>query len=247
MERYLISGSNGFIGSNLSRELSTKGEVIPLDCNWTTLPEADYIFHLGAYGNLHSQHDRAEIFHANMTRTFELLEATRGMDYKKFIYISSSSVNLQTQTLYSATKKAMEVLIGTYDKPITIVRPYSVTGVGEQPEHLIPTLIDAAYTAKTIPFVESPVHDFIDVNDFVKDIIDIAHNGQAKVYDVGSGRGYSNKQVLDMVVMATGRPVNVDLVKSMREYDNKDWVCPTPWAGRSLQQTIEELVANYAK
>jgi len=206
--------------------------------------DVDWIFHLSSYGNMYQHDNRKEIFKANVANTFSLLEATRNMDYKKFVYISSSSVLLPKQTLYSSCKSACEELIQSYDKPIVIIRPFSITGVGEQPEHLIPTLIDAAFTGKTIPFVPEPVHDFIDVEDVVRAMVELEQGG---IYEVGSGVSRTNEQVKAEVEFVTGKKINTNIVKNLREYDHSDWQSKSDWLTKTLTQTIKEMVQAYEK
>lgn len=245
MERCLISGSHGFLGEHLIRVLERRSlEVIRLLRDWNQIPEVDYIFHLAAYGNLASQTDRATIFRVNIVRTFDLLEATRNMLYKNFVYVSTSAVDLPVQTLYSASKLAAEALTQAYDKPIVIARPYSITGMGEQKEHLIPQLIEAAYTGKSIPFVPEPVHDFIDVEDVVKGLIEISQKSP-DVYFFGSGISYSNYQVLKLVEQITGRHIKTQIVPSLRDYDTYEWKAPYPYGTKLLEESIKEMVEAY--
>lgn len=209
----------------------------------STLPDRiDFIYHLASYGNLHSQTDSAAIFQANLRYTFDLLEATKNKPYQKFVYVSSSSVNLPKQTLYSACKKACEELTRAYDKPIIIVRPFSVTGVGEQKEHLIPTLIDAAFTGKTIPFVPEPVHDYIAVEDVAFALIDITN---PRIYEIGSTISYSNLDVLDLVELMTGKKIKVKPVNQLRVYDTNSWKSKEDWSIQSLARIIERMVDDY--
>lgn len=217
--------------------------VQTLSRDWIEIPQVDEIYHLATYGNMYHHQDRKEIFMANLTKTFDLLETTKDMNYKKLLFVSSSAVELPMQTLYSACKKACEDLITAYNKPVVIVRPYSITGVGEQKEHLIPTLIDAAFTGRVIPFVLEPVHDFIDVSDVVEAMIIITSPG---LYHLGSGKSYSNAQVKKMVEDITRRKIEIKEVSNLRTYDEKKWLAPNGiWAKKTLIQSIKEMVDDY--
>ena len=240
----LCTGSSGFIGQALCKELTKQGHLVQsLPRDWKEIPKFDWLFHLGAYGNMYYQDNRSEIFRVNVVRTFELLEATKFLEYEKFVYISSSSVTLPIQTLYSACKKAVEMLIASYNKPIVIIRPYSVTGVGEQKEHLIPILINAVFTGKRVDLVPDPKHDFIDIEDLVNTIIE-AKQG---IISAGSGISYSNQEVLEIVEDVIGRKANIHIVSSLREYDTTDWLSPQCYGKKSLEQSIKEMVKEYEK
>ncbi len=121
MNRVLILGAAGFIGSNLSYKLSQLGHDITLvddlsngcirfldniECkeiiqddfvcekvmNKINNQEFDYVFHLAALPRvLYSVYHPAETTDVNINKTVKLLEVCRG-NIKRFIFSSSSSV-----------------------------------------------------------------------------------------------------------------------------------------------------------
>ena len=246
MERCILTGSSGFLGSALSAELSNQGfKVTPLTRDWETIPkDTKYIYYLATYGNMYDQTDEEEIFRVNVAGTYRLLKATEEIPYKRMVYVSSSSVLLPNQTAYSKAKCQAEVFCESFRKPISIVRPYSVTGVGEQESHLIPTLIRAAYSGEEVPFVPTPRHDFIDIEDVVRNLISISQASRG-TYPIGSGKSYSNQEVLAMVEYVTGKTINTREVESLRSYDTTDWKAPYSVAHKPLLQSIGEMVKAY--
>ena len=94
-EKYLLRGT-GFIGSNLRKELP---EHLDLPRDWDFAPQADNIVYLAGYGNYHDQVGIEEIYKANLTEPIRLLNQMS--DLHSFIYVSTSSVLLPTQTFYS--------------------------------------------------------------------------------------------------------------------------------------------------
>lgn len=264
--KVVISGATGFIGQHLVKRLEKDGMqvyTIPHEKlkNPTFLKshfsifQPSIIFHLSSYGNLIHQQDDAEIIQANVNNLFNLLEASRGIEYTNFINFSTSSVTLPVQTMYSATKLAGEAICNVYahkyGKSITSVRPYTVIGVGEHSEHLIPTLIRSCLTGEKMRFVSEPTHDFIGVNDFIDAISLIIQNYYLKgeVIDIGTGVKTSNREVLNMVEKVTGKKANILPVESMRSYDTDDWVADNiiikelGWKQKeSLEQIITKMV-----
>ena len=167
---------HGFIATALKNHLEKRGHIVYQPDRARLYDKAylgtyfethltDIIIHTAAYGNMTSQSAPYDTVLANIVALHNLLEASKNTPYVAFINFSSSSVLLPIQTLYSTTKSMGETLASYYaqEKPIVNVRPYSVTGIGEQKEHLIPTLIDAACTGHEVPFVRGAKHDFIDI------------------------------------------------------------------------------------
>jgi nucleoside-diphosphate-sugar epimerase len=248
MERIAISGASGFIGSHLVDRFSSE-QFERLGRDGVIPPNVDVIFDLAAYGNMAGHGgDAGRIYRANLMR---IIEENEWVDNEKWIYISTSSVVLPVQTPYSLSKKAAEEFLKHTGKKVAIVRPFTVVGVGEQEDHLIPKLIDSCLNGTEMPFVKEPVHDFISVDDFVDALLVIKDNGlfQGEVYEVGSGKQTSNDEVRVLVEEATGKKANLQPVENMRAYDTKDWRANTEriyslgWeAKRSLRQTVEEMV-----
>ena len=249
-EQNLFRGT-GFIGGELRKQLPS---YLDLPRNWDFAPQADNIVYLAGYGNYHDQVGIEEIYKANLTEPIRLLNQMS--DLHSFIYVSTSSVLLPTQTFYSLSKKAMEDLVSVWAKkyhaPVACVRPSSVTGVGEQSQHLIPTLIRSCLYGEKMSFVAEPTHDFIDVFDFVQGLLYVSNNinrFKGKSVNISFGKSYSNQEVLGLVQEATKKKATIKVVESMRGYDTVDW-----WVDddlpfipkKTLRQIISEMV-EYAR
>lgn len=259
MKKSYITGVNGFIGSHVVKRLD--GDIVAIPhklISRTPFTPFDYFYYCSSYGNMIDQSDDKEIWKANVTDVESVIEHVKDFRIRSFVYLSTSSVKLKTQTMYSRSKNAAETMLfgfmEKYDLPICIIRPFSVTGVGEQKSHFIPVLIDAAFTGKTIDVVSSPVHDFIDVEDLVDGIVTLSKKGARGVYELGNGRSVSNLQVLQLVEQITGKKIKANYVDSMRPYDSTDWVSTNfkarnyGWLPKKkLSQSILEMVDAYRK
>ncbi len=252
----IITGSSGFLGSHLINKLDTYISIPHEKIQIVKYPEFDNFFFCSSYGNMAFHTEDDKIIKANITDLVDVMLSASKINFKSFVFISTSSVNLKTQTMYSRTKKAgEEILLSFMEKyhlPIAIIRPFSVTGVGEQKEHLIPTLIRSCYTGEQVNFVQEPVHDFIDVEDVVDGILNLSNNSARGIFELGSGKQYSNAQVLDIVERVTGKKANINFVPSLRPYDNENWVSTNfksrgwGWTPtKSLEQSIKEMVEAY--
>lgn len=205
---------------------------------------------------MHHHNNDELIVRANVFDPLSII--TRSSDFESFVFFSTSSVKLPTQTMYSRTKRATEeVLLAFREKhklPICIIRPMSITGVGEQKEHLIPTLIRASYSGETVNFVPEPRHDFIDVEDLVNGILNLSNHKVGGVFELGTGTSYSNQEVLEMVEDITGNKIKTNIVNSLRPYDTKKWVSDNfrsrSWGWlpqKTLEVSIKEMVDEYLR
>ena len=253
MEDTYITGSSGFLGSHLATKLGRYTAIPHSQISSANVSKFDKFFFLSAYGNLiHQINDRATI-QANIA---DLIMVLNSIDlshkFKSFVYISTSSVRLKRQTMYSRTKKAAEEILlaymEKYNLPICIIRPYSITGVGEQKEHLIPKLIDSCMNGIRMDFTPKAVHDFVDVDDVVEGILNLSAHGARGIFELGTGVGHSNEEVLKIVEKVVGKPVNVDVVEKLRDYDNTEWVSNNYRARmygwlpkKSLEQSVKEM------
>lgn len=255
----VILTGEGFLGSRLKQKLMAD---TPLDythiphnqIQTTTIKPFDYFFFCSSYGNLASHTNEEEIYKANIEDLLHVLFQVKNMKFKSFVYISSSSVKLKTQTTYSRTKRAAEeILLAMMEKhklPIIIIRPFSITGVGEQSEHLIPKLIRSCLYGDKIDFVGSPTHDFIDVDDVAEGILNLVNHQAKGIFELGTGESYSNHDVLTLVEIATGKNAKINPVTGLRSYDNEHWVSNNFNARRfgwlpkkTLGDSIKEMVA----
>lgn len=248
----ILTGGGGFIGSYIKKYLP-RIECIPHELIHTSKIEEfrDFYF-LSSYGNFTWQTDEKKIIQANILDLVHVLENINWREIHSFIYISSSSVMLENQTTYSRTKKAAEEILLSYqeryDAPILIIRPYSVTGVGDHMSHLIPTLIRAAKQRITIPFVEDASHDWIDVDDLVQGIMLLANKQAKGIFELGTGISTTNKEVKAIVEKLLG-PISIEKTASLRSYDALEWICKDKAAydygwtpKKSLEQIIKEMI-----
>ena len=250
-----ITGGSGFIGSQLLNRLPENTVKIPYNEIATRdYQDFDKFFFLSGYGNMAHHTSKEKILSANILDLGRVLQYILHFDlnFRSFVYASSSSVGLDVQTPYSRSKMASEQMILSTGLPICIVRPFSVTGVGEQKEHLIPKLIRSCLEGTPMDFVPNAVHDYVDVEDVVDGMLMLAEQRATGVFELGQGECVTNGTVLNMVQLACGKQANIHVVKNMRTYDSLDWYCTNYRARdygwrpkKTLAQSISEMVEAY--
>lgn len=251
--RYLITGCTGFVGKSLVERLKC-AEVLCVGREWSSdksIPQKirefdpNYIIHCAA-----EIKTAANMYESNIQMTSWLLEATRDLDYRSFIYVGSSSeygavtgpANEQTplkpRNMYEGTKAAGSMLClgyaNQYNKPIAVVRPFSVYGVYEPHARLIPTLFRCVKT-NTIPTISVGVHDFIHIDDFLDGLLSVTHSEKelikADVVHFGSGIQHSNVEVFEVIKEITGVVLEYSPISNIfNKYDSLSWVADITYA-----------------
>ena len=112
---------------------------------------------------------------------------------------------IQAYNPYSQTKVICESLCEGYNRdfkvPITIFRPFNIYGKGQNPEFLIPSIIQQAQNGKIIIKDDRPKRDYIHVEDIVEAIIAAIDNQTDKFekFNLGTGKSYSVKEIIEIV------------------------------------------------
>ena len=120
--------------------------------------------------------------------------------------------------------------------------PPDGTALGERhdPEtHLIPIALEVAAGKRdgcsssattTRPADGTCVRDYIHIEDLARAhllALDAAKAGRHGIYNLGNGRGYSNREVVDVVRAVTGHPVPVETCRAVRA-TRPNWWPPPP-------------------
>jgi nucleoside-diphosphate-sugar epimerase len=117
---------------------------------------------------------------------------------------------------------------------------------------LIPTLIRSCFEGEKVNFYPIAVHDWISVDDIVDALILFANQGSTGIFELGTGVGRTNHQVLHVIEKISGKKANINLVNGLRSYDNQGWWCrqSRAWklgwkAHRKFEDTIAEVIEDY--
>lgn len=251
MSNVIITGATGFLGKNLFERLSTdnnvwcikRGDLISKDVMRKFNP--DYIYHFAA-----EIYDDAKMIESNILLTYNLLEATKDIDFKAFVNVGSSSEYgfkkspmketdvLVPRTMYESTKASATLLCQSYatsyDKPIVTIRPFSVYGRHEPSKRFIPTIAEKFFTKAGISISEG-VHDFVYIDDFIDGVLQVATSDREKIkgdiVNLGYGVQYSNFEVYDNLRILFGYDIKVTkLTSKLRTYDSQTWVADISYA-----------------
>ena len=188
--------------------------------------QPEYVVHLAAIAFV-AHSDVAAMYRVNIMGTRNLLEAL--LPYKPRAVLLASSANIYGNTLtspiteqvppapandYSVSKLAMEHMARLWmDRlPITLVRPFNYTGVGQGENFLLPKIV--AHYRRRAAQIElgnlDVARDFSDVRDVVvtyRRLLELAPAGET--YNICSGRAYSLFEVLGLMAQIAGYEIEV--------------------------------------
>lgn len=254
--KILVTGAPGFVGKNLvARLLQEQHSVLALNSRlgnqYGVLTEVqsfnpDIIYHCAANRAISTSINPTKDIQTNIEGTWNLLYALKDCDYQLFVNLGSSSEYgckfnamseedvLVPNSYHSFAKAAQTNLVQTHgfveNKPVVTLRLFSVYGPHERSTRLIPAVVDACLNRKDLK-LSSPdvVRDFV----YVDDVIDVCvkieelkkHTGQ--IFNVGTGRQTSIKQVVDIVSKEIGYKPKCLWNEDQRSWDTNRWVANT--------------------
>lgn len=209
-----ISGSNGFVGSNLRSELLMDPRIqlikeegrLPYVVPWG---KADIVYHLASNTDTLFDND-VKMFQNNILGFLKIIEYCK-YSGAKLIWASSSAIygnNDGPLNAYAHSKLVMEEIAGYFSKQIPIVglRFFNVFGPGEIQKGKMASMITqwAVQIKKGYkPRVFRESSDLIKRDHvYVKDVVNALRKAETTptgIYDVGSGQPYPWKEVLNLV------------------------------------------------
>ena len=273
--KYIITGHTGFIGKSLLERLDE--DILTIGREWKTdinLPNRiksfnpDYIIHCAA-----EIKDSSKTFESNVLMTHWLLNVTKDINYNAFISLGSSSEYgntlypmsekelLKPRTMYEATKGASTLLCQgfakEYNKPIAVVRPFSVYGAHEPANRLIPTLF-RNFKTNIKSKISLGVHDFIYIDDFIDGLLSVLYSEneliQGDIVHFGYGVQYSNLEVFDIIKKIFNSNLEYEKIDNIfNKYDTLNWVADITYAKSkykfnpkyNLETGLKNLYENY--
>ena len=183
----------------------------------------DVVVHLAAIAFV-AHGDVQGIYRTNVAGSRNLMAALAALPKRPSAVLLASSANVYGNTTvgvidesvppapandYAVSKLAMEFMAALWHSqlPVTIARPFNYTGVGQSADFLLPKIVN--HFKQRAPVLElgnlDVERDFSDVRMVVDSYARLLRaNRPAEVFNVCSGRGYTLRQVLEMVTELAG-------------------------------------------
>lgn len=171
--RILVTGSEGFIGQWVMRELEKteyaasgfRGDVR----DKSTFPKEpfDAVIHLAALIPHRQRHTSDDLYEVNVQGTKNLLEA---FPYSKIIFISTTDVTRDELTEYAQTKLEAERIVSARRNSL-IIRLPSVFGPNQRQKKLIPLLFEKYCNNEPCKIINNELKEYIYVEDAAQQIV----------------------------------------------------------------------------
>ena len=201
------------------------------DSLWVNLDKfltgVDYVFHQAAQAGVRSSWGAEfDVYTSNnVLATQRLLEACKGLEIKRFIYASSSSVYgdsdelplreksfLQPVSPYGVTKLAGEYLCYSYwknfDIPVISLRYFTVYGPRQRPDMAFHKFIKAQLNGENIEIYGDgeQTRDFTFISDAIEgNLLAMKDDAVGEVFNIGGGSRVSLNLVLENIQKISGK------------------------------------------
>ena len=202
--------------------------------------EPDVIFHLAADSSVASSFDNpAQLMHNNITSQINIFEAVRSLNLTTRIIVACSSeeyglvkksdipitedCSFNPLSTYAVSKVSQDMLAyqyhKSYDMDIVRVRSFNLTGPGRPHSYALSSFAyQIAQIEKTTQHGIISVgnlevsRDYTDVRDAVIGYRELALNASpGSVYNLCSGRAYSLKNLLDILISYSTADITVEV------------------------------------
>lgn len=197
------------------------------------------IFDLAAYGAYSKQADVELIYETNFFGLLHLVEIASQFSIRAFVHAGSSSeyglnaaapkenAPLEPNSHYAVTKASAAQMIKFYgtikDMPITNLRYYSIYGPYEEPDRLIPQLIDKGMKQSYPPLVQPDIsRDFVFVDDAVYATLLSANRIQqikGESLNIASGK----KTTIHDIAQTINELFNINKEPEWGDFPNRKW------------------------
>jgi dTDP-glucose 4,6-dehydratase len=191
----------------------------------------DTVYHLAAAISVPYSYEAPwEFIAANVSGTFNVLEAVRHEQVGRMVHMSSSEVYgtarytpideahpLQAQSPYSATKigadKVAESFHLAFDVPVITARPFNTFGPRQSLRAVIPTVVTQAILSDRVRVGSTfPRRDFVYVDDTVDALVRFgaSADGAGEVFNIGTGKDISVAELIALVETVLGKSIDVE-------------------------------------
>ena len=281
----LVTGSSGFIGKVLVKELKNLGsnvKEVDLDLgiditnmeDLKSIKNIDLVFHLAAKTFIpDSWKDPVSTYKINSLGTLNILEFCRNNKAKlvfssTYVYGKPKYLPIDEKHPISSTSPYTESKIiaerlckfykRNFDLDVKILRPFNIYGLGQNPNFLLPKIIEQAFAGSIVLENSKPKRDFVHLEDIIQAYVkagSINTNNESIIFNIGSGKSFSVNQVVNKIVKIIGKDVEIKYTGNIRKGEIEETIADIKLANNILNWTpridldlgLRKYIDNYRK
>ena len=249
--KIFLTGSTGYIGSNLLRLFQKEGHDVFHSSRGTMISNNISSFRPDVIVNCAAEiYDESKMFDSNFLLTRALVKTGEGCGVKGFVQIGSSAEYgrvakpiaetdlLNPRTMYEVTKATASILVNDSKLSTIVARPFSVYGRNEPLRRFIPIVWDAYKNKKKLK-VTPWVHDFIHIDDFTRGVMMCVQRVLDQpghfAFNFGTGVQHSNPDVVRTFEKVLQEKIDWEPTQEpMRLHESDFWCCNTQYCKKEL-------------
>ncbi len=186
------------------------------------------VLHLAGISSV-THEDKSEIYRVNIMGTRNLLESLASIKEAPTSVVLASTANIYGNTSgnaldestppaptndYAVSKLAMEYMAGIFKEklPITIVRPFNYTGIGQTSRFVVPKIVEHYKRRDTTLELGNinVVREFADVRRVVEAYVRLLENPQpGQIFNICSGLGTTLNDIISSCSKLSGHNLQV--------------------------------------
>lgn len=199
------------------------------------LANCDVVFHLiNATTPASANIDKVADLNANVVSTLHFLDACRESGVRRIVFVSSGGTiygiptqvpTLETSannpiTAYGISKLAIEKYLGLYEylygieyRVLRVSNPFGPYQTALKNQGVIAAFTRRALSGKPLEIWGdgSIIRDYVYIDDVIDALILAAtHEGDSRIFNIGSGKGTSLNSIVDLISALLGRAIPVD-------------------------------------
>ena len=211
----------------------TKWNILKDASDWSNI---DIVYHLAALTSVvESFRNPRETYEVNVLGTLNILELCRIYDIKKMVFLSSYLYGepeylpvdekhpIKPTNPYAMSKYLAEQLCKRYSEDYglkcVVLKPFNIYGEGQSKHLLFSTILTQMFNGRIEIKDPVPKRDYVYISDLIDAmIISSDYNMESfDIFNVGSGKSYSVKEIVDKLIAINKKEVSVIYLNERRK------------------------------